>query len=1452
MRKQSKGKGVRILVSVLIGLALLAPINGLAASEGNEGIDVTPHTPMAISMSSGEATYHEPRVYVTGEEGSGGGSFNGPDVVFSEGFENLWVPDSDGDLAPPGWEYIRNVPPEYSYNYYGYPTFWYQEGFYVESGSYAAAISFIYPWPWTQDEWLITPEIDLTSYVMPTLTFWADYCGQDLYPPVEHHYIMVSTDGGATWTTVEDLGWPGSAYEEHNWFDYPVVIDLSDFQLQTIKIAFRLKFLDYEGGSYYTEWYLDNITLTATEVKHYDVGVTSIDYPVPGEIYPAAPLKVKATIKNFGIEPMEGVDVHLQIYQEVPYDPEVAWYDDMESCCHNWTAYDWNDDGCTWTWTDRRYNSPTHSWRSTCCDRAVYTGNSFDSLISDEIVVPDCAVYAWLNFSHWLQAETTYWEAVDYGILSISINGGPWQLVEVFYGDPAWTYPEQTVGKMGYAVYDPGFGISLHDMFGVKGGDRIRINFTFVSDPCHNYEGWYIDDVKILYQCGPIQPLIYSGYKYLSGILMPGEERHIEFPLEWTGAQDDTVYYIQVYTADERDENPLNDEINQSYYFGVIHDGEVVLITAPDEVRLSDCEESVDVPISVVVCNNGNVAENIPVKIEARLKIEKELFYDDFESPDSANNWALAYSADNEADLLGHIDDWDAYSGDYAMWITDPYTHFYQNNMAQAVIINSEAIGLTLPPDAVRIWFKFCAKWAFENEGHSSFEYGDPPIYYVDYDAWAPILEDPEANAFLAWWPSTELAYKVTYHNDNKWNCPENPGTWKNPYDLISPSLFEIDVMPWIKHYQELGYVQPGHLFSLGWFVRTDESDVYEDDVPIPFGGLGLDDVQVVAEIPGPVVWSTIQTVHLQPGECTTINVKWPADDYSFYIISAETMVKDDIDPDNDKKVTETYIYEQCVYDDIERSEKRWSTEDNTYGHPANWTICSDDSCDWRENHYWWNGFWSSSAHVPVNDVLMIGPFDFTPYAKITFEYDTFYDLELGYDYGYVEISNDSQNWWLLDYFTGYSDWTHKTYTLFDVVGGVALQDYFGNPIGLTDTLYIRFRYATDEVFEMKGWYIDNVQIMADDFNILFFDDMESGTGSWVTMVKPTGDLWHRTTYDAYSGDYSWWCGWEHTYSTYDFDAITGYSHSPMQYYNNMDDKLILTLDLSNKYQAYMYYMEKYDFADINDYGIVELSTDGTTWKPIMKTAGLSTDWTLRRIDLTRYLPGTVYVRFRFISNETGTATGWFIDDINITCKVDATAPVTTCILNPPSPDGCNGWYVSPVEVTLEAVDDKEVAAIYYSIDGGPEKVYTAPFTINVDGEHTIAYYAVDHVGNTEPTKTVSFKIDSTAPTATITYPQSGYIYLFGRELFANPLGGTLIIGGIKFQASASDTGGSELDYVAFDIDGYSYEKAAPGPYEVWWHKFDLLPASYTLKVYAYDYACNKGTESTLTFTHWL
>ena len=50
----------------------------------------------------------------------------------------------------------------------------------------------------------------------------------------------------------------------------------------------------------------------------------------------------------------------------------------------------------------------------------------------------------------------------------------------------------------------------------------------------------------------------------------------------------------------------------------------------------------------------------------------------------------------------------------------------------------------------------------------------------------------------------------------------------------------------------------------------------------------------------------------------------------------------------------------------------------------------------------------------------------------------------------------------------------------------------------------------------------------------------------------------------------------------------------------------------------------------------------------------------------------------------------------------DTTPPITTHTLDPPEPDGLNGWYVSNVNVTLTATDDMSgVNVTYYRINGG-------------------------------------------------------------------------------------------------------------------------------------------------------
>ncbi|MFW6120720.1 MAG: OmpL47-type beta-barrel domain-containing protein [Petrotogales bacterium] len=96
----------------------------------------------------------------------------------------------------------------------------------------------------------------------------------------------------------------------------------------------------------------------------------------------------------------------------------------------------------------------------------------------------------------------------------------------------------------------------------------------------------------------------------------------------------------------------------------------------------------------------------------------------------------------------------------------------------------------------------------------------------------------------------------------------------------------------------------------------------------------------------------------------------------------------------------------------------------------------------------------------------------------------------------------------------------------------------------------------------------------------------------------------------------------------------------------------------------------------------------------------------------------------------------------------DTTPPVTTCIFNPSEPDGDNGWYVSSVEITLEATDDLSgVDYIKYLLDDKDWKIYTNPIKVKSDGHHRITYYAVDKAGNVEePNEVLRFKLDETVP----------------------------------------------------------------------------------------------------------
>ncbi|MEU0740483.1 family 16 glycoside hydrolase [Streptomyces sp. NPDC006134] len=89
----------------------------------------------------------------------------------------------------------------------------------------------------------------------------------------------------------------------------------------------------------------------------------------------------------------------------------------------------------------------------------------------------------------------------------------------------------------------------------------------------------------------------------------------------------------------------------------------------------------------------------------------------------------------------------------------------------------------------------------------------------------------------------------------------------------------------------------------------------------------------------------------------------------------------------------------------------------------------------------------------------------------------------------------------------------------------------------------------------------------------------------------------------------------------------------------------------------------------------------------------------------------------------------------------DTTPPVTGATVE--GTKNSDGAYVGSAKVTVSATDagGSGVAAVEYSLDGGPYLAYTAPVVVDRAGTHTVAYRASDKAGNTSQPGTVSFTV---------------------------------------------------------------------------------------------------------------
>lgn len=191
--------------------------------------------------------------------------------------------------------------------------------------------------------------------------------------------------------------------------------------------------------------------------------------------------------------------------------------------------------------------------------------------------------------------------------------------------------------------------------------------------------------------------------------------------------------------------------------------------------------------------------------------------------------------------------------------------------------------------------------------------------------------------------------------------------------------------------------------------------------------------------------------------------------------------------------------------------------------------------------------------------------------------------------------------------------------------------------------------------------------------------------------------------------------------------------------------------------------------------------------------------------------------------------------------SADNTPPLTVAGLA--GTGGLNGWYVSPVGITLSASDEGSgVKEIRCSVDGAAEVVTpgnTAAITLGNDGRHTISFYAVDNAGNAEPPQSLPVNIDQTAPVFTAALNRN-ILWPPNRKMVDVRVNGVPV-----------DTLSGIASVVVVVADEYGvYSGTVPGAgetarLEAWRDGDDMDGRHYTITATATDNAGN----STTTFT---
>jgi bacillopeptidase F len=135
---------------------------------------------------------------------------------------------------------------------------WAPSTIYAHGGTHSVTDSPIGMYADSSNTWLASPMIDLTATSAPKLTFWHRY---DIETGYDYAYVELSSDGGATWTSIAPAGPYGNRYTGPLSTFTLVTIDISAYKTSAaVVIRFRLQ---TDTSTQHDGWYIDDIGISA-------------------------------------------------------------------------------------------------------------------------------------------------------------------------------------------------------------------------------------------------------------------------------------------------------------------------------------------------------------------------------------------------------------------------------------------------------------------------------------------------------------------------------------------------------------------------------------------------------------------------------------------------------------------------------------------------------------------------------------------------------------------------------------------------------------------------------------------------------------------------------------------------------------------------------------------------------------------------------------------------------------------------------------------------------------------------------------------------------------------------------------------------------------------------------------------------------------------------------------